>query len=210
MVVRKKRVKPMKDVEVITDPSILKVLLEATRANIVFKHLVKSSMTVTQLGDSIGKNPGTILRHIDKLKKAGIVVEVRTEQTRTGIIQRYYRATAREFRLGFSGMMQSDGGVAEFARAHIMSMIKALSIYGVDIPESKLDESMELLGKLLEQENEVISNLSITEEKSFYELPQPVRNDTSRIMRRLVLEEDAQYRRLREKWHSLLQLHRRN
>ena len=40
------RVEPMKDLEVITDPSVFKVLLEPVRADIVFKFLVNGAMTV--------------------------------------------------------------------------------------------------------------------------------------------------------------------
>ena len=91
--------KRMKDLEIISDIEVLKHLFSRQiRAKIVFEYLVNEAMTVKQLADELGKNPGNILRHIDKLKEAGIVHQVKTEKTNTGIVQRYYRATAREYR----------------------------------------------------------------------------------------------------------------
>ena len=69
-----KRRKPMKDFEVISDIKIIKLLLEETRRTIVFTFLVHSSMTVKQLADAMGKKPGTILHHVQKLREAGVDV----------------------------------------------------------------------------------------------------------------------------------------
>jgi DNA-binding transcriptional ArsR family regulator len=198
---------PMKDLEIISDPKTIKVLFEPTRSEIVFRYLVNGSMTVKQLSDALGKNPGTILHHIDKLKDVGLVVQDYTEQTVTGIVQRYYRATAREYRIGISGMMQTDGGVAEFAEKRLRSMLSSLHYYGIDIPDENLDDATELLRQLIERENEVSSKLPITDEKAFAKLARSVRNDASRIMRRYVLDQDSKYRGLREKWNEFLQSH---
>ncbi|NHJ13082.1 MAG: ArsR family transcriptional regulator [Candidatus Thorarchaeota archaeon] len=202
-------VPPMKDLEVITDTNAIKVLFEETRAKIVFSYLVNGSMTVKQLADVTGKNPGTILHHIQKLQEVGLVVQERTEQTPTGIVQRYYRATAREFRLGISGMMEANGGVAQFARDRLTSTISSLSAYGIEIPESQTEKAVDILRRLIERENIVSSNLPITDEAAYQSLPHSVRGDASRIMRRFSLEEDSKYQRLREEWHSFLRSHRK-
>ncbi len=199
----------MKDLEIISDPKTIKVLFEPTRADIVFKFLVSGSMTVKQLSDALGKNPGTILHHIDKLKEVGLVVQERTEQTVTGIVQRYYRATAREFRLGIGGMMQTDDGVAQFAKDRLTTMITSLSVYGIQVPQEEVDGAMQILRPLIERENAVSSNLPILDEPTYHKLPPSVRDDASRIMRRFILEEDSQYRELREKWNTFLRSHRK-
>ncbi|MHA2142820.1 MAG: winged helix-turn-helix domain-containing protein [Candidatus Thorarchaeota archaeon] len=202
-------VEPMKDLEIISDPKVIKILFEDTRAKIVFNYLVKGSMTVKQLSDVTGKNPGTILHHIQKLQEAGLVIQERTEQTTTGIVQRYYRATAREFRLGISGMMEANGGVAQFAKDRLRSMTSSLSVYGIEIPDSEMGEAMDLLRRLIERENAVSSQLPIMDEPSYHKLPPSVRGDASRIMRRFALEEDSEYQRLREEWQRLLRSHRK-
>ncbi|NHI82835.1 MAG: ArsR family transcriptional regulator [Candidatus Thorarchaeota archaeon] len=202
-------VPPMKDLEIISDTNAIKILFEETRAKIVFNYLVNGSMTVKQLSDATGKNPGTILHHIQKLQEAGLVVQERTEQTPTGIVQRYYRATAREYRLGISGMMEANGGVAQFARDRLTSTISSLSVYGIEIPESQMKKAVDILRRLIERENVVSSNLPISNERAYQALPPAVRGDASRIMRRLSLEEDSEYQRLREEWHGFLRSHRK-
>ena len=201
------RVEPMKDLEVVTDSNVIRVLLEPVRSDIVFKYLVNGSMTVKQLADALGKNPGTILHHIEALKKAGLVVQERTQLTSTGIVQRYYRATAREFRLGISEMIQANGGIARFARDRFRSMISSLSVYGIDILESEAEQATLLLRNLIERENAVSSKTQVLDAESYNRLPPSVRGDVSRIMRRFALEEDPQYRDLREKWHDFLRSH---
>ena len=133
----KKASSRMKDLEIISDPNTIKVLFDKIRALIVFKYLVNQEMTVKQLADAIGKNPGNVLRHIERLKSVGLVHQVRTEKTRTGIVQRYYRATAREYRLGIAGMIKSDDGMKTYAEDRLNSMILGLRAYGISIPDSK-------------------------------------------------------------------------
>ncbi len=201
-------VPPMKDLAIISDPKTIKVLMEPTRAQILFKYLVNGSMTVKQLADALGKNPGTILHHIEKLKKAGLVVQERTEQTVTGIVQRYYRATAREYRLGLGELMQADEGVAKFAEDRLKSMIRALSVYGIKIGDEEMDEAVALLRNLLTRENKVSGDVPITDEAAYHRLPESVKRDASRLIRRYVLEDDSEYKKLRTKWHEFMKSHK--
>jgi DNA-binding transcriptional ArsR family regulator len=197
-----KKQKPrIKDMEVIEDKKMIKLLMEPTRAKIVFDYLVRDAMTVKQLSEVTGKNPGTILHHIQKLKEVGIVFEERTEQTQTGIVQRYYRASAREFRMGISEMVQATG---DDGTKRLKSIIKSLSVYGIDVPENQIGEAVELLTAMIERENDISSSNLIVDEEGQDGLPSSVRGDASRIMRRFALEEDSQYRALRENWHAFL------
>ncbi|OLS31390.1 MAG: hypothetical protein ThorAB25_03160 [Candidatus Thorarchaeota archaeon AB_25] len=201
-----KRKRRIKDMEVIEDKKIIKLLMEPTRAKIVFDYLVKDSMTVKQLSDVTGKNPGTILHHIQKLKEVGLVFEERTEQTQTGIVQRYYRATAREYRMGISEMVQATG---DDTTKRLKSIIRSLSVYGIDVPENQVGEAVEMLTALISCENELSSRNLIVNEDDLDKMPSSARGDASRIMRRFALEEDSQYRDLRKKWHAFLRAHRK-
>ncbi|MFW9908551.1 MAG: ArsR family transcriptional regulator [Candidatus Thorarchaeota archaeon] len=200
----KKRV-PLKEIEVISDPKVIKLMMEPTRAAII-KNLAEEPMTVKQLAVRLGKNPGTILHHIEKMKdpKIGLVVEVRTEQTPTGIVQRYYRARAREFRLGIKDMIQTDSGVAKFAEDRLMSIVKSLAVFGINIPESQRGEAAELLRELIERENDLISEIPIMDQDVHDRLSGQDRNDTTRILRRYILDQDPRYVELRREWHRLL------
>ena len=202
----KKRKRRIKDMEVIEDKKLIKLLMEPTRAKIVFDYLVKDSMTVKQLSEVTGKNPGTILHHIQKLKEVGLVFEERTEQTQTGIVQRYYRASAREYRMGISEMVQATG---DDTTKRLKSIIRSLSVYGIDVPENQVEKAMELMTALINRENELSSRNLIVNEEGLDKLPSSVRGDASRIMRRFALEEDSQYRDLRKNWHAFLRSHRK-
>lgn len=195
----------VKDIEIIEDKKLIQLLMEPTRAKIIFDYLVKDAMTVKQLSGATGKNPGTILHHIQKLKEVGLVFEERTEQTQTGIVQRYYRASAREYRMGISEMMQATG---DDATKRLRSIITSLSVYGIDVPERQIGEAVDLLTALIDRENEVSSRNLVVNEEEYDTLTSSQRGDASRIMRRFALDEDPQYRELRESWHDFLRSHR--
>jgi len=207
-----KTVKKIKDLEVITDSKKIEVLFEPTRSAIVFKYLVNEPYTVKQLSDKLKKNPGTILHHIEKLKKAGLVMESHTEK-KGGIVQRFYRATAREFRLGIGVMMRSSGGISEYAASRLVAIVKDLAVYGIVVPDDQLDHATGLLGRLIERENHILSTLYSSEPDAVDDDDEgdtgsPDRRDASRIVRRLVLDGDSEYVKLREEWHRFLNQHR--
>ncbi|MFQ5832494.1 MAG: winged helix-turn-helix domain-containing protein [Candidatus Thorarchaeota archaeon] len=195
--------KPIKDLEIVTNKKLIKLLLEPTRAEIL-RRLGRKALTVKELSVALNKNPGTILHHIQKLKEAKLVREVGTKQTTTGIVQRYYRATAREYRLDASETMRTGRRAAKLAEDRIRSMIGALSAYGVEVPEHKMDEAKEILTQMIERENQILSNLKIEETKGKKKIPDSVMSDASLLMRRFVVDEDPQYRDLRKKWHRFL------
>ncbi|MGD9397411.1 MAG: winged helix-turn-helix domain-containing protein [Candidatus Thorarchaeota archaeon] len=190
----------MKDLEIITDPNTIKVLFDKIRALIVFKYLVNEEMTVKQLADAIGKNPGNVLRHIERLKSVGLVQQVRTEKTTTGIVQRYYRATAREYRLGITGMIEANGGMRTYAKDRLSNMILGLEAYGVNIPEARLDDALILLEQLFERENQISSELTIINAEFWNSLSTHQQEDSSRLMRDVMVTRDKEYLKLKDKW----------
>jgi DNA-binding transcriptional ArsR family regulator len=196
--------KEMKDLEIITDLNTIRVLFDKVRALIVFKYLVNEEMTVKQLADAIGKNPGNVLRHIERLKSVGLVQQVRTEKTTTGILQRYYRATAREYRLGIADMIRADGGARAYAKDRLRNMVLGLEAYGVTIPEDRMADALMLLERLFQRENHVSSSLTIINPEFWNGLPKPQQDDASRLMREVALTQDAEYLRLREEWSSFV------
>ncbi|MFW9843500.1 MAG: hypothetical protein ACFFEV_02875, partial [Candidatus Thorarchaeota archaeon] len=65
------------------------------------------------------------------------------------------------------------------------------------------------LTAMINRENEISSSNLIENEDEYDSLPSSERGDVSRIMRRFALEEDSQYRELREKWTAFLRSHRK-
>lgn len=197
--------KSMKELEIITDLNTIKVLFNKIRSEIVFKYLVNEAMTVKQLADALGKNPGNILRHIERLKSVGIVRQVKTAKTTTGIVQRYYRATAKEYRLGIADMIKSGDGVRDHAEDRLRSMLSSLAVYGVEIPDSEIQRGMDILKKLIDRENEVSSSITISDSDSWNTLPKEQQNDASRLMREAALTRDEEYQKRRKGWSEFVQ-----
>lgn len=200
--------KTMKDLEIITDFDTLKALFsQKIRAKIVFEYLVNEAMTVKQLADELYKNPGNILRHIDKLKEAGLVRQVKTEKTNTGIVQRYYRATAKEYKLGLAEMMKGKEPRKSHTKNRLVDMIRALEAYGVTIPEDELDTAVNLLKDMFDAENKVRPNISITNQEFWNNLHREQQSDVSLLMRDLFLSEDSEYLQRRKKWNDFVKSH---
>ena len=146
--------KAIKEFVVISNLKTIKLLLDRTRADIVFKYLVNQEMTVKQLADAMGKKPGTVLHHVQKLNSTGIIQLVRTHETTRGIVERYYRAIAREYRLGISEMMRSRAR-ANIPRDPIPPTLAGLSTIGIVISAVDMEHARGLLTKLKKIEEEI-------------------------------------------------------
>lgn len=73
-----------------------KVITNPLRSRIIAM-LFEQPMTPKQTADMLGKNPGTVYYHIQQLVKYGIL-EVESVSTEKGIVEKYYRAKAIQFR----------------------------------------------------------------------------------------------------------------
>jgi putative molybdopterin biosynthesis protein len=73
----------------------LKILGDDRRLAIL-RLLMKSSATLSQLGDALGMSPARVRHHLKVLEQAGFVELDHTRQVR-GFLEKYYRATAQAF-----------------------------------------------------------------------------------------------------------------
>jgi DNA-binding transcriptional ArsR family regulator len=196
--------KPIKEFEVVTNPKIIKLLLDGTRKDIVFKFLVNQPMTVKQLSVAMRKKPGTVLHHVQKLKSAGIINLVETRETPRGIVERYYRAVAREFRLGISERMSAydESPVAEKDR--VSATLLGLSTLGIHITESEVGHARSVLQRLIDREAEVSKVYDSQSNHAFQSLPPSTRSDVSYRMSQFLLSQDATYRKTLSDWHGLI------
>ncbi len=196
--------KPIKEFEVVTNPKIIKLLLDGTRKDIVFKFLVNQPMTVKQLSVAMKKKPGTVLHHVQKLKSAGIIHLVETRETPRGIVERYYRAVAREFRLGISERMSAydESPVAEKDR--VSATLLGLSTLGIHIKESEVAHARSVLQGLIDREAEVSKVYDSQSNHAFQSLPPSTRGDVSYRMSQFLLSQDAAYRKTLSDWHGLV------
>jgi DNA-binding transcriptional ArsR family regulator len=90
------------------DPRSLKVLSDPTRSLIVYA-VVEQPKTAKQLAEEFGVPVTRLYHHLKQLEKHGFVV---VESTRwvSGILEKSYRAAAREFLLDRSALAADSGG----------------------------------------------------------------------------------------------------
>lgn len=196
-----------KEFHVITDMKKIKLLLEDTRREIVFRYLVAREMTVKQLADTMGKQPGTILHHVNKLKQAGIIRQVRTRETETGILERYYRAIAKDFRLGISEVIGPQDEPSKVGRSRAESTTLGLSTLGVTISGDELRKAKEMLTKIYAIETEILNVIDKRESIAYQSLPPATRNDVTWAMLQFLLSKNGRYQELLRTWHDFLSVH---
>ncbi len=195
--------KAIKEFVVISNLKSIKLLLDRTRADIVFKYLVTQEMTVKQLADAMGKKPGTVLHHVQKLNSSGIIQLVRTHETTRGIVERYYRAIAREYRLGISEMMRSRAR-ANIPKDPIPPTLAGLSTIGIVISAVDMEHARGLLTKLKKIEEEIEKSINDPDNYGFQSLPPSIRTDVLKNMHRFLLSKNSEYREIIDEWHDLL------
>lgn len=196
-----------KEFQVITDLSKIKLLLESSRREIVFRYLVAREMTVKQLADAMHKTPGNILHHVNKLKKAGIIRQVRTRETETGIVERYYRATAKDFRLGISEVLGPAGESVTSVEDRARATILGLRTVGVSATGKDAEAAREILNKIYAIEDEVASIVDKRENIAFQTLPPSTRKDVTRAITRFLLSKNGRYRELLQAWNDFMSSH---
>jgi DNA-binding transcriptional ArsR family regulator len=196
--------KRIKEFEIITNPKIIKLLLDKTRKDIVFKYLVNQPMTVKQLSVAMKKKPGTVLHHVQKLNNAGIIDLVETRETPKGIVERYYRAVAREFRLGISERMSAYDEEPVATKDRVRASLLGLSTLGIHITESEFEHARTVLQKLIDRESEISRVYDSPNNHAFQSLPPSTRSDVSYRMSQFLLSQDAMYKKTLSEWHDLI------
>ena len=99
----------MKDVIIITDPEVVKLLSDQTRFKIL-KLLRQRPMSINELSDATSKDRTTIYRHVKALEKAGLIEEIENRGN-----EKVYARAARLF------LVKADPheSVEEFRQAYI-------------------------------------------------------------------------------------------
>lgn len=196
--------KTIKEFEVVTNIKVIKLLLDGTRKDIVFKYLVNKPMTVKQLSVAMNKKPGTVLHHVQKLKSVGIIVLVETRETPRGIVERYYRAIAREFRLGISERMSAYDESTVPPKDRVNATLLGLSTLGVVITESEFKHARTILQKLIDRETEMSLVYNTPKNHAYQRLPQSTRRDVSQRMLQFLLSQDEVHQKILSEWNGII------
>ncbi|CAB50611.1 winged helix-turn-helix domain-containing protein [Pyrococcus abyssi] len=129
-------------VKVITDPEVIKVMLEDTRRAIL-KLLRNREMTISQLSEILGKTPQTIYHHIEKLKEAGLV-EVKRTEMKGNLVEKYYGRTADVF---YINLYLGDEELRYIARSRLKTKIDIFKRLGYKFEEEELLDVMDKMSQ---------------------------------------------------------------
>jgi DNA-binding transcriptional ArsR family regulator len=151
----------MTKVKVITDPEVIKLMLEDTRRKIL-QLLRNREMTISQLSEILGKTPQTIYHHIEKLKEAGLV-EVKRTEMKGNLVEKYYGRTADAF---YINLYLGDEELRYFARSKLKTKLEIFKTLGYEFNDEELLNVMdELLKKEHEVKTEISKEIEMNEEK---------------------------------------------
>ncbi|WP_297488653.1 winged helix-turn-helix domain-containing protein [Thermococcus sp.] len=142
----------MTKVKVITDPEVIKLMLEDTRRKILAL-LRNREMTISQLSEILGKTPQTIYHHIEKLKEAGLV-EVKRTEMKGNLVEKYYGRTADAF---YINLYLGDEELRYFARSRLKTKLEIFKALGYEFDGEEL---LNIMDRLLEKEHEYKTEIS--------------------------------------------------
>ncbi|AHF81219.1 winged helix-turn-helix domain-containing protein [Thermococcus paralvinellae] len=141
-----------KKVKVITDPKVIKLMLEDTRRKIL-QLLRNREMTISQLSEILGKTPQTVYHHIEKLKEAGLV-EVKRTEMKGNLVEKYYGRTADAF---YINLYLGDEELRYLARSRLKTKLDIFKALGYKFDDEELLNTMD---KILEKEHEYKMKIS--------------------------------------------------
>ncbi|MDV3103856.1 winged helix-turn-helix domain-containing protein [Thermococcus waiotapuensis] len=151
----------MAKVKVITDPEVIKLMLEDTRRKIL-QLLRNREMTISQLSEILGKTPQTVYHHIEKLKEAGLI-EVKRTEMKGNLVEKYYGRTADAF---YINLYLGDEELRYLARSRLKTKLDIFRALGYEFDEEKLLDTMDkLLKKEHEYKTEISREIEANEEK---------------------------------------------
>jgi len=142
----------MPKVKVITDPEVIKLMLEDTRRKILAL-LRNREMTISQLSEILGKTPQTVYHHIEKLKEAGLV-EVKRTEMKGNLVEKYYGRTADAF---YINLYLGDEELRYLARSRLKTKLDIFKALGYEFNDEEL---LNVMDKLLKKEHEFKTEIS--------------------------------------------------
>ena len=141
-----------KKVKVITNPEVIKLMLEDTRRQIL-KLLRNREMTISQLSDILGKTPQTVYHHIEKLKEVGLV-EVKRTEMKGNLVEKYYGRTADVF---YINLYLGDEELRYLARSKLKTKLDIFKALGYKFDEEQL---LDIMDKITEKEHSYTTKIS--------------------------------------------------
>ncbi len=144
----------MKEIEIVDDPEIIKVIIEDTRSKIL-RLLRFRDMTISEIASILNKDISTIFRHIKKLEKHGLI-KVTGERKMHNVPEKLYGRTVRTIILAPESY-ERNAFIKRYAEKRVINIKNALEKLGYHV-ESK-DDLYKFILYLDELSTEKIENL---------------------------------------------------
>ncbi len=122
----------MREIEIVDDPEIIKIIVEDTRSKIL-RLLRFRDMTISELASILNKDVSTVFRHIKKLEKAGLV-QVTGERKVHNIPEKVYGRTIKTIFLAPEAY-ENNSFVRRFKEREAHEVEEALSEMGYTITD---------------------------------------------------------------------------
>jgi len=195
----------MRDVIIIKDPKVAKLLADETRRDIL-RLLSIRELSICQIAKILNKNVSSIVHHIKKLEKAGLV-ELSRKSMKGNIVEKFYRASARRFIVSFS--LESEeyklgkDEITEWIN-HIATLVaKALPSFGFELSQEKEKIVIERIKKLLVRQQRALEEAAMRQ-RSQLSVNGCVLSVLLRILSYTILFEDEEFLRALDDLRNLL------
>jgi DNA-binding transcriptional ArsR family regulator len=134
-----------RDVQIITDPEVGKLLANKTRRSIL-KIISHEEMSTTDLAKKLDKNHSSIIHHLNTLLEADLIKVTREEHVRN-MIQPYYKAVSKDFHVSYrvTEALEGDPDYSAYTDNYLEKLLEGLKMYGVNIPEKEYPRVKQLL-----------------------------------------------------------------
>ncbi len=124
----------MKEIEIVDDPEIIKIIVEETRSKIL-RLLRFRDMTISEIASILNKDVSTIFRHIKKLEKAGLI-KVTGERKVHNIPEKLYGRTIKTIILAPEAYERSSF-IKRYTEKAFSEIKEALSEMGYSVEDEK-------------------------------------------------------------------------
>jgi len=186
-------VKPLsRDIQIIKDPEVAKLLADDTRRRIL--HMLRhSEMSPADLAKALDKNFSSIQHHLNQLIAAGLVEQTREEKVRN-MLQPYYHATAHRYIISYSlsESLSKDDEYAQYQEATLQKMIPGLKAFNIDVPEEKRARALTLIRKCVDAERRAFEE-AVEHQSDPSNLEKPVQRPLLQLLANINLSRDAEH-----------------
>ena len=69
------------------------------RKSEILKLLIEEKMNLSEIGEIVNLNPGTVRRYLDELMRFDLIKVIETRKNKYGQIMKYYRAAAKKYEI---------------------------------------------------------------------------------------------------------------